>query len=217
MTSNSELFKKTIKYHGVGSAFHIFWLKVANKIVTLKILRCAELTKMAPSEFELDPSFQIGFLDGLQISNRFGDGFNDIPAGFSETAVLKGDKCICIIDDSDKIAGYSWFSNKDTPAGLYEMDFIFDPSFIYTYKVFTETAYRGKRLHRQHMNLALSHFQKEGFKGIVCHIYSDNFDSLKSSYRMGFKDVGSIYVVKFLGKVYHFRSPTCKKHKIGLK
>ena len=217
MSSNYQLLKKTIKYHGVGSALHIVFLKAMNKILTIKILKCVILTKFKLPVLGLDPKLKVGFLNEHEIKNYFGKGYNDLPPSFAEEAIHKKDKCICIIDDNDSIAGYSWYSNKDTPSGFHHLNFSFDPSYIYTYKVFTPIKHRGKRLHSLHMNLALSHFTNIGFKGIICHIYSDNFDSLKSSYRMGFKDIGSIFVVEFLGKIYHYSPKSCSKYNICLK
>jgi hypothetical protein len=217
MSYTIDLLKKTIKYHGVSSAIHVASMIAINRILTVKILRCAVLSKIKSTELEVDPKYQIGFLDENQIIARFGSGYNDLSAGFVQLALKKGDRCMCVIDDNDEVLSYSWFSHEETNSDLDQLIFSFDQDYVYTYKVFTHIHQRGQRLHRHQMHLALKHFQKEGFKGIVCYINSDNFDSLKSHFKMGFLDAGMIVAIKFFGKYYHFKTKTCAKYAIQLK
>jgi hypothetical protein len=79
------------------------------------------------------------------------------------------------------------------------------------YKGFTDSRYRGQRLHAIGMTRALEHYLSKGFGGIVSYVESTNFDSLKSCFRMGYRVFGSIYVVRIFGRDFAFSSPGCRR------
>src|SRR5262249_50981302 len=88
----------------------------------------------------------------------------------------------------------------------------FNPEYIYMYKGFTHDNYRGQRLHAIGMNLALREYLNRGYRGLVSYVESNNFASLKSVYRMGYKDFGTVYILKMLGEKLIYSSPGCKKY-----
>jgi predicted GNAT superfamily acetyltransferase len=183
---------------------HTLLLKIINKFIKLKVLRCLVLTEINSNLHELTSEFCIEFQDKNNINKYFTNRYTDITEDIKTDAITKCDDCLCIFDSEKNIAAYSWFSAKDTWSGMYDLDFEISPEYIYTYKVFTDTKFRGQRLHAHQMKHALDHYQASGFKGIICHVYSDNYNSLKSSYRMGFKDIGSYYVLNIFNKTFHF-------------
>ena len=73
----------------------------------------------------------------------------------------------------------------------------FNGQYIYMYKGLTPGNYRGQRLHAIGMTRALEAYLARGYKGIVSYVEWNNFGSLKSCYRMGYKDFGTVYVVRF--------------------
>lgn len=225
MSGHIELVKKTIKYHGVPSALYQIGLKAVNKVLPFKILTCVLVTEMKPSSKEKNkdnsdqtenPSkFQQLFLDEEQLKSFSVERENELPMNFLMSAIQKGDECLGIIDDG-ALAGYGWYSNCATITDVHDLHFCFDPSYMYAYKGFTKYEYRGQRLQGMRLRSALDHYHQKGFDGIVYYIESDNFDSLKSCYRLGFKKVGSIAVLKAFGKVFHYHSRSCLKHNIRL-
>ena len=50
------------------------------------------------------------------------------------------------------------------------------------------------------MTLALMKYRADGHKGLVSLVETNNFDSLKSCYRMGYVPCGNIRFVKMAGK-----------------
>jgi hypothetical protein len=54
----------------------------------------------------------------------------------------------------------------------------------FMYKGFTRPEYRGQRLHAVAMANALMECAKEGRRGLVCFVEANNFNALKSCYRM---------------------------------
>lgn len=216
MSYTIDLFKKTSKYHGLLSALHSVSISLINKFFELRILRCAVLIDLDFVSSELDSRLHLSILNTEQIKKYMEKGFNDLSPLFIQTAIKKQDTCIAVFDDAENIVGYSWFSAIDTMSDIGHLNFSFDTSLVYTFKVYTSELYRGKRLHAHQMRLALDYFKNQGKKGIACYIYSDNFDSLKSSFRMGFKPAGFILIVKFFDRYWNFSSPACKKYSIKL-
>jgi L-amino acid N-acyltransferase YncA len=83
------------------------------------------------------------------------------------------------------------------------------------YKAFTLERYRGQRLHAAGVTRALEYYRAKGFRGLVSYVESNNFDSLKSSYRMGYRQCGRIRVMRLAGRYFVYREPECKLY--GLK
>ena len=85
------------------------------------------------------------------------------------------------------------------------------------YKGFTLGEHRGKRLHAIGMTLALADYRAAGYNGLVSVVETNNFDSLKSCYRMGYQPCGKIHYVK-LGGTYMIRPDAdCRKYDMDLK
>ncbi len=78
------------------------------------------------------------------------------------------------------------------------------------YKGYTVPAYRGKRLHGIGMARALEAISKEGNAGLISYVRSNNFASLKSCYRMGYRDFGNLFVAKLNGQYVTYTSKGCK-------
>jgi hypothetical protein len=57
----------------------------------------------------------------------------------------------------------------------------------------------------------LQHYLSKGYDGMLSHVESTNFDSLKSAARMGAEMFGSICVVRIFGRHFAFSSPGCRR------
>ena len=212
---NVDLINKTYKYHGFLKVLHLLSLKAVNKILPFKILTCVLITEMKAVSKESDSKFKYLFLDEHQLKNFAENQDYELPASFVESALQRGDECLGIVDDGE-LVGYGWYSNDDTLTDLHQLKFCFDQSYMYAYKGFTKTEYRGQRLQGNRLQSALNHYHEKGYLGIIYYIESDNYDSLKSCFRMGFKVIGSIVVLKAFGKVYHFNSKSALRHNVRL-
>jgi hypothetical protein len=59
---------------------------------------------------------------------------------------------------------------------------------------------------------ALRAFTEEGQKGLVSYVASNNFASLKSVARMGYKIFGSVYLTQAAGHAAAYATPGCKPY-----
>jgi hypothetical protein len=162
-----------------------------------------------------DLKYRFLFLDEDQIRKYSKDPINDISERFISRAIGNGDECLAALD-SDVLASCGWYSGR--PTHMFEDMFLhFDTDYRYMYKGYTHPNYRGERLHGIGMAKACEIYTGKGFKGLLSHIEAHNFNSLRSSYRIGYQDIGKIYVFRFFGQYRSFRDSGCKLYKCELK
>ncbi len=99
----------------------------------------------------------------------------------------------------DDLAAYGWYSNKPTTLDFEGLRLQFDDKYIYMYKGFTAPEHRGQRLHAIGMTRALEAYLQRGYRGIVSYVEWNNFASLKSCYRMGYRHLGNVVIAGVRG------------------
>lgn len=216
MISDLSFYKGLTHKHGLRNTLFYLSLKAVNKVAYTKVLTCIIAKKAHPASLLVDPKFNHKFLENDELILYSKDKSNELPIRFLKSAMLKGDKCYAIIDQGE-VAGYGWYSNKETTTDIKKLTFSFDPTYAYMYKGLTKKNYRGQRLHAIGMSWALQRQLEMGAKGLVSYVEAENFDSLKSCYRMGYKKVGTIIVINMFGKNFLYHTKSCKKHNIRLK
>jgi hypothetical protein len=205
----------TLHRHGTAHALHDWILKAANSVVMLKILRGVWTERVDPSFVQCPETYTHGFLPAAVVREFARVPENGLSESFVEEALSKGDACYGICDGGT-LASYGWYSTAPTRIDPPDLFLRFCRDYVYMYKGFTHLRYRGQRLHGIGMTLALRHYLAAGYKGLVSYIESNNFDSLKSSFRMGYSEFGSVYVLKLFGRCFSWRSRGCKHFEFGI-
>jgi GNAT superfamily N-acetyltransferase len=135
-------------------------------------------------------------------------------SGFTEdivrTLLANGDECFGILDGV-RLAAFCWYS-RNAPTLLNENWVVhFDPSCVYVYFVYTDVAYRGRRLLAHGIQHAAQEYLRQGCRKILAFVESANYNSLNSFYRMGFKNFGMIRTAKPFGKHLAHHSRGCER------
>jgi hypothetical protein len=210
----SAEFRAQASAFGFWSTLRAFTIRAIQRVIDFKVLRAMCITVVAPGFLELPPGLSADFLDRETLRRMTAERKYDLTAEFLDEALGKGDECYAIVD-GDEPAAYGWYAHSPTPMsdGLVVQ---FDPAYVYMYKGLTLDAYRGRRLHAIGMTRALAAYQARGFKGLVSYIESDNLNSLKSSYRMGYVDFGRVFIIRVLGRYITFRTPGCAAFGFGV-
>lgn len=211
-----DLIHKNIQNHGINNILYQYSLKLINKFIFVNILTCIAISKTNKSSLKIAPNYDHGFLDKDKLLALVSDDENELSNDFLQAAIEKGDECYAVTE-ADNLASYGWYSNKATLTNIEKLHFCFDSKYVYMYKGLTKKRFRGQKLHAVGMSWALNQYLDKGFDGMVSYVDSTNFDSLKSCWRMGYGKVGSIYIFKIFGKVFHFSSRSCKTFNIHLK
>jgi hypothetical protein len=169
------------------------------------IIKCLYIDTPSPSFLRLDPKYRAGFLDHETVWRYARRPEYELNEDSVRRAFAARDQCFGI-RDGDTVVAYGWYSHA-TEFWLSEtLRFHFDPLWVYMYRGFTHPAYRGQRLHAIGMSMALATLRACGYRGIVSTVETWNQASLKSCYRMGYRDFGKIYEVR-LGRLLGLRKP----------
>jgi len=188
-------FKRNIEQFGAVKALEDVALRALNRGVFFKILKGVKIDAVHPDFLKCDEKYRGLFLTEGMLAEFAERPEYELSRGFLDQALAKGDECYGFLD-GNVLAAYGWYSKKPTEIDPPDLVLHFNDQFIYMYKGFTHVNYRGKRLHAIGMTRALEEYLARGYKGIVSYVDWNNFGSLKSCYRMGYKDFGNIYAAK---------------------
>ena len=207
--------ERNLHSHGFRAAMYDVVVRAANTLMTWKHIQCIAITEPDPKCMTVAPSYRYVKLDREALFSFSDKPEYELPREFLTNALEKGDECHAILHGGE-LASYGWYSTKPTllADGL---RLHFSAEYVYMYKGFTLGEHRGKRLHAIGMTLALADYRAAGYNGLVSVVETNNFDSLKSCYRMGYQPCGKIHYVK-LGGTYMIRPDAdCRKYEMDLK
>jgi hypothetical protein len=205
-----QKLRRRLERHGLWHTLYAISLKSLNSVLVLKILSGVYVERPDASFLSCPENYTAGFLTASELREYASDPQTELSNAFLDEALPRGDQCYAI-RDGRMLAAYGWYSFGSTPLGLSDLVLNYHPQYVYMYKGFTDTRYRGQRLHAIGMSRALAHYLSSGYKGLVSYVEADNFDSLKSCFRMGYGVFGSIYVTRLCGSYVTFSSPGCKR------
>lgn len=194
--------------HGTGALLHLLCIRLINRLFPFKILRGAHIAKVDAAFIGYPPHYTPSFLAPRALHDFAADPATEMSQGFVDDALRNGDECYAICDGKT-LAAYGWYSTRPTPISPSDLVLHFAEGYVYMYKGFTETRYRGQRLHAIGKTRALQHYLESGYRGIVSYVESTNFDSLKSNARMGARIFGSVYVLRIFGRNFAWASRGC--------
>ena len=137
---------RSVRQYGALNTLTDFGLRAANRVVFFKILKCIKIDKVNAEFLKCDDRFRGAFLDRATLTEFTKTPEYELSKEFLDKAFAKGDECYGFLD-GNRLAAYGWYSNKPTEIGERGLILSFDPRYIYMYKGFTHTDYRGKRLH----------------------------------------------------------------------
>jgi len=206
--------QRTALAFGLDAAVYDLLCRASHKLTGLLILKGITLSESTLDREFLEkeqPGYRWGFLerDDLLKSMHQGAG-EDMDAAFIDEAFSRGDRCYGVFV-GDTLASYGWYSARETKIND-DLLVRFDPAYMYRYKGYTLPVYRGQRLHGVGIARSLSIVLAEGRKGLVSYVRANNFASLRSCYRVGYKDFGEIVIARVGGRYWIHAAEGCKDH-----
>jgi hypothetical protein len=204
-----------LSYGGVPAAYDVV-VRGLNKCVYYRTMQCLVIERVQQSNLALPPHLRFVKMEEQDLMAMARNPKYETEIGFVRRALGKGDECYGIMDGST-VASYGWYAQSNTSLDPDDLTLHFDSKYVYMYKGFTLHSYRGQRLHAIGMSLALMEYQSRGFKGLVSYVESNNFDSLNSCRRMGYRDCGRIRIMRIAGKYLIRTQPECRSYGIALR
>jgi len=194
---NLASIRSSVDKFGLPATVQDIAYRAANKLTETLVLKGMTLTMATVDPIFLTDGaeYEWGFLGRDALLRTLSQGAEkDMDAAFIERSLAKGDRCYAALADG-KIASYGWYSTQGTEVTA-DLTLHFNSDWAYMYKGYTLPEFRGKRLHGMGMARALKAYTQDGKKGLISYVESTNFSSLKSCYRMGYVDFGTIFCVK---------------------
>lgn len=210
------IVRKEMKSQGYLRTLNRIAFKVINRFLLFRVLKCITIQSVDQSYLGSNYAYNYEFLGADLLFELAKNQENGLPHEFVREALEKGDECFGIMD-GDKLASFGWYSNNPTPVSFgsaadekSDLCLYFAKDQVYMYNGYTHDNYRGQRLHAIGMTRALQAYLNRDFKGIVSYVEANNYASLNSCYRMGYKDFGKIYLIKIFGKYLIRHTKGCK-------
>lgn len=204
----------SMQTHGLSDTVLDLVYRGVNHLTSLMVLKCIKIDVPDPGFLSNNNGYACQFLDPKRLMELSKNREYRLEEEFLGEAISKGDDCFAILD-GDRLASYGWYSNKPTKISP-ELELRFDERYIYMYNGFTHPNYRGQRLHAIGMTMALNHYLNKGYKGIVSWVEANNFNSLRSCYRMGYRDFGEIYIVNLFHRRLILSGKGCRDYGFGV-
>jgi len=198
------------KHFGRRAALHDLQHRLVNRLVPFQVLE-----GMTATVDEIDRSL----LDAGGLEPRFAtraellaataipEIAEEMTVDFIEQAMTRGDECFGIFD-GPRLVSLGWYSNQPTQLSD-TLTLHFDRAWMYMYKGYTLRSHRGKRLHGIGMTNAAFAYTRRGSRGLISYVRSTNFQSLRSTERMGYRIFGEIYIAEAMGRPLIWASPGC--------
>jgi len=192
MASGITKLRTDLKRHGIVQVAEDIALRSINRIIFLKVFRCMMLDVANPEFLVPAKSYRGMLLNSVQLSPYTNVPEYELSQAFVDQACAKGDQCYGLFK-GDELAAYQWYSTKATDSGWRGLIVNFNDQNVYMYKAFTHPGHRGKRLYPIGVTTMFAAYLARGYKKMLCLVETKNSASLKSCYRMGFTDCGTLY------------------------
>ena len=214
-TAAARRIRSSFTTFGVANTLQDVALRAANRVVLFKILKGVTIDRVDQAFLECPEPYRPMFLAEDQLRQFSKDPANEIPADFLDEALAKGDECYGFVA-GETLAAYGWYTRKPTRLELPGLALHFSDQYVYMYKGFTHPLHRGRRLHAIGMTRALESYLARGLKGLVSYVESNNFASLRSCFRMGYVQFGTVYVLRIFGLTLTHASAGCGPYRFGI-
>jgi len=204
--------RRQIKRLGLITTLKDLTLRGLNRFHLAKVLKGVRIDQVDPEFLRCEQKYQwLSLSEEALRELTQGHPEYEMSEKFLRQTFAKGDECFGFLD-GDILASYGWYSSQPTAIDAPGMVLHFDPRHVYMYKGFTHVKYRGQRLHAIGMTRALEAYLAQGYQGLLSYVEWNNFASLSSCYRMGYKDIGNVYLVRLFGHNFTFADRGCAKY-----
>lgn len=207
---------REVKQFGALRTAEDLALRALNRVMVARVLKGVMVDTIDPEYLRLDERYEAGFIERDRLAEMVRNHPEyETPPEFLREAFRKGDECFGLVEGG-VLASYGWYSRCPTRVDVPGLTLRFDRHYVYMYKGFTHTRHRGRRLHAIGMSRALNAYVARGFLGIVSYVDWNNFPSLRSCYRMGYRDFGDIYVLGAGGHYLIHADLGCRRYDFSL-
>lgn len=199
-----------LRHFGIHRTIYDVMVRVLNQIVFFKILRvislsCLEREERLPARYQ----FRRIFLDELASLAQSPE--NEISPLLLQEVGRNGNSCFGIFD-GQQLANYV-FMYATSALMTDELQVTFGPQYAYLCMTFTHPKHRGQHLNSIAVSMAAKEYLNSGFQSLLAYVESHNFSSLRSLHRIGWKEIGTVYIARVLGRYMIHVGAGCNPYK----
>lgn len=208
-----DYLSDTARQYGIGAVLHDLQCRLLNKLAYFEVLKGMTVrveNVRDPGLFDAH-GYQCRFADAAELQRLAQDDAHQISPDFLRHALARGDRCYALFDGA-RLAAYGWYTDRPAPLDEH-FALYFDPGWTYMYKGYTLPAWRGQRLHAVGMCRALRALTDEGRNGLISCVASNNFASLQSVTRMGYRIFGQAYLLRAAGWSMTYATAGCRAYR----
>ena len=203
---------QTGEQFGVLPGFFDLSYRILHKLLDFQLLDGITLSAgdISLKFITLPSGFTISFMDQNTLKAFSIIEPVELSSAFLKAALQRGDRCVGVMANGSLVS-FGWYSTTSTSVTT-GLALRFDPGYVYMYKGYTVPEYRGKQLHAYGMAYAVNYFSAQGYKGLISYVEANNFRSIQSCKRLGYKRFGRLLAFRVLGQQFSFSSKGCKQH-----
>jgi ribosomal protein S18 acetylase RimI-like enzyme len=204
MRSVVQIIRHDLRFFGVTSTFHDMLIRAVNRIAFCKVLKVLKADCVDPRFFKLGPEYRAQFLTRSQTIELLDEPEFEVSESFLESAWQKGDECFGIFLGATLVS-FGWYSIRTTETSD-DLTISVPPGHVYIYKAYTSEKHRGRRLNAIGITLAMNTYLGNGYRAILSYVESNNFSSLNSFGRIGFHEIGRLWILRVMRRTIMFPS-----------
>ena len=206
LKSAIAIIRQDIEYFGIACAIYDVVVRLLGRFMFVKILRVLALSSIT-TEHILPSNYRFERIPGEQLpalSKNKEYGLN--PVLLQELA--RGENVCFGIYDGETLANYLFIFL--TPVLMSDdLEVIFSSRCAYLCAAFTHPAYRGLHLNSIASGLAFKQYSELDVEALLAYVESNNFSSLKSFRRIGWRTIGTVHIVHLFGRYFIRNGPGC--------
>jgi hypothetical protein len=198
--------RRDIRYFGIVCTIYDVLLRLLNRLVFLKVLRVIALPAV-PFEQNLPRQYRFGCIPAAELTMLSRNPeYSMNPVLLQE--MKRGDNACFGIYDGQAVANYLFIFV--TPVRMNdELEVSFGPRYAYLCAAFTHPLYRCLHMNSIASGLADREYLNRGFHELLAYVESNNFSSLRSFARIGWRTIGTIHIFRIFGRYYIHTSAGC--------
>jgi CelD/BcsL family acetyltransferase involved in cellulose biosynthesis/ribosomal protein S18 acetylase RimI-like enzyme len=152
-----------------------------------------DVTELAP-QLRLPPDFECRWLTADEVRAFASDAANDLEDSLADRVNDGRNFCFGVLCNR-RLVNYCWYSlgaiSKEHSFGA---GLALPTDTLFLYKAFTDPDFRGRHFHPSAVSRVVHEFAKRGISRVVALVENDNWPSLHSHAKLGFRRVGRMLV-----------------------
>lgn len=205
-------YTRVYQRFGLLACIHDLIISLINKFIACRVL--VIYVKDSADEHSIPSDLDIHPLNQAELNDYADQPQLELPSFFLREAIANGDECFGAFINGE-LCGYAWYATRPSTSAN-GVTAAFSTAYAYAYKNLTLPNYRGRAIQKYIKQYTVAYYQRQGKKGLIVGIESQNFASRASTAGAGARIVGYYAWIQRDNKLLCFGSPGSRLHEFRL-